>query len=186
MAPEKNLDYLSRAITAFMEDRPDSRFLVVGDGPRRLDIQRHFERSDRADRLILAGELSRPYLADAYNAMDLFVFASKCETQGMVLVEVMAAGKPVIALDAFGCREVVVDGKNSRLLSENADEKEFARTVAAFFDHPEKRRRWSARVGETAADFSREVCARELAKVYRAAGADTEKRLDSGPQEQSV
>src|SRR5690606_31612431 len=53
----------------------------------------------------------------AYKAMDVFAFASKTETQGLVLAEAMGAGVPVVALDAPGAREVVVDQRNGRLLA---------------------------------------------------------------------
>ena len=59
------------------------------------------------ERLHLPGSLDGQVLADAYHAMDVFVFASRTETQGMVLTEAMAAGKPVVALDAPGVREVL-------------------------------------------------------------------------------
>ena len=57
-------------------------------------------------------------MVDAYFAMDVFAFASLSETQGIVLIEAMAAGLPVVALDAPGAREVVVDYHNGRLLKE--------------------------------------------------------------------
>ena len=57
-------------------------------------------------------------LVDAYFAMDVFAFASLSETQGIVLIEAMAAGLPVVALDAPGAREVVEDYHNGRLLNE--------------------------------------------------------------------
>jgi 1,2-diacylglycerol 3-alpha-glucosyltransferase len=69
-------------------------------------------------RLHFAGVLQGRALADALHAMDVFAFASKSETQGMVLTEAMAAGLPVVALDASGVREVVRDHGNGRLLSE--------------------------------------------------------------------
>jgi glycosyltransferase involved in cell wall biosynthesis len=76
------------------------------------------------------GLLSHGALADAYGAMDVFAFTSKSETQGMVLTEAMAAGVPVVALDAPGVREVVRENENGRLLPiENAVE--FASALAA-------------------------------------------------------
>jgi glycosyltransferase involved in cell wall biosynthesis len=58
--------------------------------------------------------------------MDLFLFASKSETQGRVLTEVMACGLPVIAIDAPGAREVVRNNKNGWLLKSDADEETFS------------------------------------------------------------
>jgi glycosyltransferase involved in cell wall biosynthesis len=172
LAPEKNLAYLSRAIAAFMVDRPAVRYLVVGDGPSRDEILQCFEDHGIADRLVLAGLLSGQALADAYQAMDLFVFASQSETQGMVLAEAMAAGKPVIALDASGAREVVRDNINGRLLPADAGEEAFTRAVADFFDQPQRAREWTGEAGRTAREFSRESCARKLLAVYHAALED--------------
>ena len=64
-----------------------------------------------------AGVCAGRDLIDAYHAMDLFAFASHSETQGMVLTEAMAAGKPVVALDGPGVRDVVQDRLNGRLIA---------------------------------------------------------------------
>ena len=89
---------------------------MIGSGPSATEIREVFKRDDLGERLHFAGELDQPLLASAYCAMDVFAFASKSETQGMVLTEALAAGVPVIALDAPGVREVVRDGYNGRLL----------------------------------------------------------------------
>jgi glycosyltransferase involved in cell wall biosynthesis len=118
LAPEKNLAFLAEAVAAFLESDTAAHFLVVGKGPSEVDIRRIFERRGLSRRLWLPGVLEHPRLADAYHAMDAFAFASKTETQGMVLTEAMAAGVPVIALDASGVREIVQDGCNGWLLGE--------------------------------------------------------------------
>ena len=114
--PEKNLDFLVQAVTAFLSTNGAARFLVVGTGPSAGEIRERFERCGMADRLHYAGVLRGEELADAYHAMDVFAFASRNETQGMVLMEAMAAGVPVVAVDAPGVREAVVDGWNGFLL----------------------------------------------------------------------
>ncbi|HHP7235093.1 MAG TPA: glycosyltransferase [Desulfobacterales bacterium] len=167
LAPEKNLDYLARAVAAFGADRPESRFLVVGEGPSRAEIRHRFRERQIEDRLLLAGEQTGQALADAYQAMDLFVFASQSETQGMVLAEAMAAGKPVVALNASGSREVVSDRVNGRLLPADADEKTFAEAIAEFFDAPEQAAKWVEAAGKTAREFSRKNCAWKLTDVYQ-------------------
>lgn len=167
LAPEKNLDYLGQAVVEFMDKQPQARFLVVGAGPSRKSLAARFEKKGLADRLILAGKLTGPDLADAYQAMDAFVFASKSETQGMVLAEAMAAGKPVIALDATGVREVVADGKNGRLLSGDAAYSEFARAIDQYWRDADKRKQWANGALETAQDFSREHCAQKMETLYQ-------------------
>ena len=120
LAPEKNLEFLARAVADYVSRHPSAHFLVVGTGPSTKAIREIFNQSDLAPRLHFAGILQQQQLADALHAMDLFVFASTSETQGMVLTEAMAAGLPVVALDAPGVREVVRDKDNGRLLHDTS------------------------------------------------------------------
>ncbi len=122
LAPEKNLTFLIEAVGRFLGMRPSAQFLVVGAGPSETEIKGFFEHAGLGDRLHLTGSLQGQALIDAYHAMDIFAFASKSETQGMVLTEAMAAGLPVVALDASGVREVVRDKVNGRLLMEESIE----------------------------------------------------------------
>lgn len=121
LATEKNLPFLAKAVAKFissdksLDNRP-LHFLVVGTGPSEAEIRAVFSAAGLTSQLHIAGILRRQHLDDAYHAMDVFAFASKSETQGMVLTEAMAAGKPVVALDAPGAREVVEDKVNGRLL----------------------------------------------------------------------
>ena len=118
LAPEKNLDFL---ITCMVESlKKDSRIhaLIVGKGPAEKMIKDTFKQAGLEKRLHLVGVLHYQDLVDAYFAMDVFAFASLSETQGIVLIEAMAAGVPVVALDAPGARDVVKDRKSGRLLNE--------------------------------------------------------------------
>src|SRR5690606_31450022 len=114
LAPEKNLRFLAEAVIRFLREREDAVFLLVGSGSMESELQKSFGDAGLQDRVFMAGVLQGQELADALTAMDVFVFASRSETQGMVLTEAMAAGTPVIALDASGAREVVRDGVSGR------------------------------------------------------------------------
>ncbi|MEA3274640.1 MAG: glycosyltransferase [Pseudomonadota bacterium] len=122
LAPEKNLKFLAEAVARFLEAEPRARFLLVGVGPSERATRAVFEASGLTGRLHQVGVLKEQALVDAYHAMDLFAFASRSETQGMVLTEAMAAGVPVVGLDAPGVREVLRDGCNGRLLREETAE----------------------------------------------------------------
>jgi glycosyltransferase involved in cell wall biosynthesis len=174
LAPEKNLDFLATAISMAMKDLPDTVFLVSGDGPSKSDIHEIFQESGLNDRLVLTGSVTGIRLADAYHAMDLFVFSSHSETQGMVLTEAMAAGTPVIALDAPGAREVVQDDKNGLLLASDSRPETFSAAVRDAVLNPEKIKKWRQSTIKTAQAFSREVCAVKLQQVYESAIARTE------------
>jgi glycosyltransferase involved in cell wall biosynthesis len=117
LAPEKNLGFLTDAVIAFLGERPAAKFLLAGDGPLKKKIVAAFERAGLQNRLICLGQLDHERLRHTYAAMDVFAFASLSETQGMVLTEAMAAGTPVVAIEASGVREIVADGRNGRLVS---------------------------------------------------------------------
>tara|TARA_R110002110_G_scaffold108904_2_gene271782 strand:- start:10957 stop:12246 length:1290 start_codon:yes stop_codon:yes gene_type:complete len=151
LAPEKNLEFLARSVAAYLQSTPDAHFLVVGTGPSEKAIREIFTAAAVDDRLLLHGVLQHEQLADALAAMDVFAFASMSETQGMVLTEAMAAGLPVVALDASGVREVVADGSNGRLLMA-ADETEFTAALAWVASLPEPERAALSRAALETAD----------------------------------
>jgi len=117
IAPEKNLEFVTRAVAQFLKKEPQAHYLIGGTGPSVDPIKEIMAQEGLADRLHLAGMLKGKELANAYHAMDTFVFASQSETQGLVITEAMAAGIPVVAVDAPGVREIVKDGVNGRLLN---------------------------------------------------------------------
>lgn len=116
LAEEKNIGFLADSVAAFLGGGDGRYFLVVGSGDAEADLVERFRAAGLADRLVCSGVLEGQALADAMNAMDVFAFASQSETQGMVLTEAMAAGLPVVGLDAPGVREVVRDRENGRLV----------------------------------------------------------------------
>lgn len=118
LAPEKNLCFLAESVARFLLGNSQARFLLAGKGSLESEIRAIFARQGLVERLDMVGVLEPPRLVDAYHAMDVFAFTSKSETQGMVLTEAMAAGVPVVALDAPAVREVVRDAHNGRLVSE--------------------------------------------------------------------
>ncbi len=157
MATEKNLEFLAKASIEFLQRHEQAYFLLVGSGPMQKEIQVLFEARGLSRRLRLAGLLQNRELAGAYKAMDVFAFASHTETQGMVLAEAMAAGVPVVSVDASGVREVVSDGYNGRLLAHD-DVVVFAEALlwVAKLDVGEKRRfAGQARLTAAAFDISR-------------------------------
>ncbi|MDP2921381.1 MAG: glycosyltransferase [Candidatus Omnitrophota bacterium] len=118
LAPEKNLEFLTNCLVELLKKDARVHVLIVGLGPSEKMIKDTFWQAGLEKRLHLTGVLHYQHLVDAYFAMDVFAFASLSETQGIVLIEAMAAGLPVVALDAPGAREVIEDHVNGRLLNE--------------------------------------------------------------------
>ncbi|HVR34735.1 MAG TPA: glycosyltransferase [Methylomirabilota bacterium] len=167
LAPEKNLAFLARAVSIFLREHSKARFLIVGDGPVSRGIRSHCRRRGVHEQLILAGRQTGQDLIDAYAAMDAFAFSSFSETQGMVVAEAMAAGLPVIALDASGVREVVRDKQNGFLLNARSTPGDFADALQAVHGSPQLRRRLCESASRTARKFSRERSAGKALKLYK-------------------
>lgn len=117
LASEKNLLFLANAVAAFLKTHSQAWFALIGCGPMKQEIIDICQQQGVADRLAITGFLKPDQLRDAYKAMDVFAFSSLTETQGIVLVEAMAAGVPVVALDAPGVREVVDNNHNGYLIN---------------------------------------------------------------------
>lgn len=188
LAPEKNLGFLAEAVAGFIARHQNACFLVAGSGPSEQDIKQIFATRRLSDRLYLAGKVQGRQQVDAYHAMDVFAFASQSETQGMVLTEAIAAGVPVVAVDAAGAREVVIDGQNGRLLPRE-DSAEFAAAlewIASLSD--EQRQVMRRAMAETAERFSLGRCAARALSLYQllTSSARAAKQIDSSPWAKSL
>jgi glycosyltransferase involved in cell wall biosynthesis len=165
LAPEKNLDYLADAVGRYLRGRPHAVFLVVGSGDASESMQRILHDYSDQTQIVFAGKQTGQELADAYAAMDVFVFSSQSETQGMVLAEAMAAGAPAVALDAPGAREIVNE-RNGLLLDASASAQDFAEAIAAVAEDKSKRESMSEGAKKTAAEFSLQKCADHMLALY--------------------
>ncbi|WP_299869749.1 glycosyltransferase [uncultured Hoeflea sp.] len=166
LAPEKNPEFLTQSIIECLSEKAGAMALIVGDGGSRQDMETDFERAGLKDRVRFTGVLTGAELENAYAAMDVFVFASKSETQGLVIVEAMASGTPIVALDAPGVRDVVNDQENGLLFDADAPVATFARGVIALLNNPE----WMAKIGmnarATALDCTEDACVRRMLALY--------------------
>ena len=170
LALEKNIEFLTRGVVGYLKKDTRAHFLVGGDGPLKEVIEKVFTEQGIEKRLHWAGVLQGQDLVDCYQAMNIFAFASKSETQGIVLVEAMAAGVPVVAVDAPGVREVVKDGYNGRLIFAE-DQDHYAEALAWCLKRPDdefRQMRENARA--TAMEFAVEPCAKRMLAIYQAVG----------------
>lgn len=117
---EKNVDFLLRMLVHVKEDVPDVFLMIAGEGPARRDLEALARRLGLADHTFFVGYLGREGpLEDCYRAGDAFVFASRTETQGLVLLEAMALGVPVVSTAVMGTREVLADGRGCLIAEDN-------------------------------------------------------------------
>lgn len=167
LAREKNLDYLASAVSLFLHDHHEAHFLIAGEGDMREPMRARFARAGLDGRVHMPGAVEGERLSGTYAAMDVFAFSSHSETQGLVLAEAMTAGVPVVALDAPGAREIVVDASNGRLLPADAPPALFASAVEWVATRPAvERRSLSYAARRTAAAYARPATASRTVSLY--------------------
>ncbi|MBV9263940.1 MAG: glycosyltransferase [Candidatus Eremiobacteraeota bacterium] len=104
---EKNIELMLDALA--LDEDPNVHLAVVGDGPHRSALERYARRLNISDRVRFVGHVGRTELPDIYASADVFLFSSVTDTQGIVLVEALAAGCSIIAVDTPQTREVLRD-----------------------------------------------------------------------------
>lgn len=113
LAPEKSVDEILEAVARV----PEVHLAVIGDGPSGAALRGRAARRDLAARTWFFGALPRPRALAVVRGADLFVFASRTETQGLVVAEALAAGLPVVGVSAPGIRDAVRDGTDGLLVT---------------------------------------------------------------------
>ena len=167
IAFEKNIDFLIRVLEQVRIQVPEVLLLIAGEGPARESLERMVKAKGLQDNVMFVGYLGRDgELQDCYAAGDTFVFASRTETQGLVLLEAMALGVPVVSTAVMGTKEVLAGGKGSLIAEENVDDFT-AKTVMMLTDH-ELRERLSVEAREYAQTWTAPVLANRMLDFYGA------------------
>lgn len=115
LTPEKGWPTLLQAMAEVMKADRRVRLALIGEGFQRKKLEKMARSLGIAQRVEFIGKVPFEEVPDYLKAADLFAFASDTETQGLVTLEAMAAGLPVVAVDAVGTRDVVTSGKDGML-----------------------------------------------------------------------
>jgi glycosyltransferase involved in cell wall biosynthesis len=136
VAFEKNIDFLLHMTKALLVKQPNALLVVTGEGPAETSLHKLAKQLGIADSVQFIGYLDRATELNAcYQSADVFVFASKSETQGLVILEAMAQGTPVVAIAELGTASILVEGKGALIAPD--DTIKFAEKVAQLLSHPE-------------------------------------------------
>lgn len=122
LAREKNLEMLLRAVRAAVQVAPGVILFMVGEGDAEQPLRRLAAGLDLAERVRFVGPVPHEDVGHWYRAADLFVFPSVSETQGLVVLEAMAHGLPVLAIRSIGTSDFIEDGINGALAEDSEDD----------------------------------------------------------------
>ncbi|HKJ39856.1 MAG TPA: glycosyltransferase [Anaerolineales bacterium] len=164
LSPEKNWILLLDAARQVMQTHPSFRLVLIGDGPQRAALENYARVSGISRQVTFTGWVSFDESPAYLKAADLFGFASTTETIGRVTMEAMAAGLPVVAVDAVGTRDLVTDGREV-LLSEN-DSHSLARNIRVLLDNLDIRKQFGQAACLKAGNYDVKNEAKKMLYVY--------------------
>lgn len=165
VAFEKNINFLLRMVKNVKESRTDVLFVIAGEGPALPSLRRETQGLGLADNVLFVGNMDRETtLLDCYRAADVKVFASRTETQGLVLLEAMALGVPVVSTAVMGTQDVLQSGCGAEVVAEN--ERDFAAAVVRIIDNDALAERLSHAGKNYVKSWTAPLMARKMADLY--------------------
>lgn len=158
LAHEKNIDFLLNMLARLVKLVPDVLLIIAGEGPAKKHLKNRSRSLGLDASTLFVGYLDRnTVLLDCYSAADVFTFSSRTETQGLVLLEAMAQGTPVVSLSVLGTRDILRPGLGALVAPE--DEARFADAVASVL----RDSALHARLGRQAVEYAKSWSSREFA-----------------------
>ncbi len=166
VAFEKNIDFLLEMTKLLAEKRPDVLLVVTGEGPAEASLHKLAKTLGIEKNVQFIGYLDRNKELNAcYESADIFVFASKSETQGLVLLEAMAQATPVVAIAELGTASILIEGKGALIAPD--DTAKFADRVHQLLLNPEHRFELGTRAKNYALDkWTATLQAQRMIKFY--------------------
>ena len=167
LAKEKNLDEVLEMVAA--ADRPDTVLVLVGDGPHRPELEARAEALGIAHRVRFTGVVDPAEVQRWYRVGDVFVSASRSETQGLTFIEAMASGLPLLARRDPSLENVILEGRTGWQYEDSA---QFAAQLDRLLGEPMRREQMAVAALEHAhAAFGAQEFGRQALSVYQQARA---------------
>jgi glycosyltransferase involved in cell wall biosynthesis len=165
VAHEKNIEFLVKVFVEVRRTVPAAMLVIAGEGPARASLRQMAARLGLERDVHFAGYLDRnTALLDCYAAANVFVFASRTETQGLVLLEAMAQGAPIVSTAELGTRSVLKAGCGALVVDEQLPS--FSAAVTRVLQDETLRNDLAERGRTYAKTWSSAVMARRLADLY--------------------
>ena len=165
VAHEKNIEFLVRVFVRVRQSCPQALLVIAGEGPAREGLRRLAAECGVAADVRFVGYLDRgTSLLDCYAAADVFVFASRTETQGLVLLEALAQGTPVVSTAELGTKSILAPACGALIAEER--EAPFAAAVTRVLTDAELRRTLAQQARIYARGWSSLTMAGRLSELY--------------------
>lgn len=163
IAKEKSIDFLINNFNSVLKQIPKAKMIIVGDGPDIKDLIDLSKKEGLEDKIIFAGKAPWTDVPKYYSLCDLFVTASKTETQGLTVMEAMGASKPVVAIRDESFELMITDKKDGLFFD---DEKSYVDMIYEVYKNKKLRDEISFNARLTADKYSPYNYAKNVLKVY--------------------
>ena len=161
---EKNIDVLIKAFKLVLKKHPNAKLLIVGKGPDMNRLKK--EAGSYLNKNIkFLGPVVHEKLIKVYSGVDIFATASTIETEGLVILEAMACGLPIVGVNALAIPTIVKHGRNG-FIAESKDLKEIANYISVLLEKEELRNRFGKESLKIVKNFSLDSIIEQLESIY--------------------
>lgn len=166
LAQEKSVDFLIDAQAAICKKYDNAKLLIIGDGPDMDKFKKQAIKLNIEDKVIFTGKVPWEEVPKYYRLASVFSTASKTETQGLTVIEAMAASIPVVCIDDESFRDVVVEGLNGYLFK---NKRQYKKYIEDFIEDPAKLKKFGTQARLNAEPHSSKYFAERVSDVYKIA-----------------
>ena len=166
LAEEKNIDLIVSEHANIIKKYPDAKLVIVGGGPDLEKLKKLSKKLKIEDNVILTGPIKWTEVPYYYAIGDVFVTASKSETQGLTVIEAMAASLPIVAIQDESFSNVVIDGLNGKVFK---NKKDYKKAIEKLIENKEELEIMSRQARITSESHSLKYYAEQILDVYKLA-----------------
>ncbi|APT75382.1 glycosyl transferase family 1 [Marinitoga sp. 1137] len=168
LGPEKNIDFLINVFSKVVNNEKNTKFVIIGDGVEREKLEEMVVNLSLQEKVIFTGGQPREKVLEAYKQADIFVFASYTETQGLVVLESMAAGTPVVALGKMGVYDLLNHENAGGIMIKELNEDDFVHEILRVLKDHELHKQLSENgIKFVKENYSIEVSVKKIIEVYK-------------------
>ncbi len=169
LGQEKNVDFLIDSHIAFSKKNNNCKLLIIGDGPLMSKYEKKIKRLKLSDSVILGGKVPYDEVGKYYQLASIFATASLAETQGLTVIEALAASVPILVINDESYKTAIDNGKNGLIFK---NKREYRKHVNYLINNPDILKKMSVSARNSSLKHSASYFADQVLKVYRVAIGD--------------
>ena len=170
---EKSVDFLINNHKNIVKKHPNCNLIIIGDGPERENLEKLVKKNKLENNVFFTGKVPLSDIGMYYHLGSIFVTASKTETQGLTVLEALAASLPVVAIKDESFIDPIKDNYNGYLFT---DDKDYVNYINNLLDNSDKLNKMTLNAYESSSNFSSTTFASNALKVYKLAIKNKKKK----------